>query len=142
MDRDLGAVDEPGFVDRFADAWLAGLERRPTWLADRDGRVIGVLVLVVVDKLPRPGRPPGRWAHVSLVFVTAAERNAGVGRLLLQEMIDWAATNRVDRIQLNANTGSACLYRRVGFQTAPDRLMERRLWPSPAAQILLWEEGG
>ncbi|MEU1631112.1 hypothetical protein ABZ746_38915 [Streptomyces sp. NPDC020096] len=47
MDRELGAANEQGFVDRFAAAWLANLDRRPTWLAERAGRVVGVLVLVV-----------------------------------------------------------------------------------------------
>lgn len=42
-------------------------------------------------------------------------------------MLAWAETNRVDRVQLNANTASARLYHRVGFDTAPTRLMERRL---------------
>jgi len=124
MDRELGAVEEEGFIDRFATVWLADLDRRPTWLAERDGQAIGVLVLVVVDNLPRPGQPPRRWAHVSLVFVDSAARNAGIGRLLLNEMLAWAAANGVGRVQLNANKNSARLYRSVGFDCAPQRLME------------------
>lgn len=126
MDRELGASDEPGFVERFTEVWLRYLDHRPTWIAERDGEAIGVLVLVVVDKLPRPGRDQGRWAHVSLVFVTKNERGAGVGTLLLQEMLSWAAGNHVDRIQLNANANSARLYERIGFGPAPARLMELR----------------
>ncbi|MFI9276297.1 GNAT family N-acetyltransferase [Kitasatospora sp. NPDC052896] len=127
MARELGTAGEPGFVDRFAKTWLADLERRPTWLAERDGRAIGVLILVVIDKLPWPGQAPGRWAHVSLVFVDQADRNAGVGHLLLGEMLAWAAANRVDRVQLNANPNSARLYRKAGFDSAPARLMELRI---------------
>lgn len=127
MDRELGAVEEAGFVDRFAAVWLADLDRRPTWLAECDGQAIGVLVLVVVEALPRPGQPSRRWAHVSLVFVDRAARNTGIGRLLLDEMLAWAAAHRVGRIQLNANPKSARLYQRVGFDTAPVRLLELRL---------------
>ncbi|GAA1824489.1 hypothetical protein GCM10009682_50890 [Luedemannella flava] len=127
MDRELGAAEEAGFIDRFAEVWLADLDRRPTWLAERDGQPIGVLVLVVVDNLPRPGQPLRRWAHVSLVFVDKAARNAGIGRLLLDEVLAWAAANNVNRVQLNANRNSARLYQRTGFDSAPARLMELRL---------------
>ncbi|MEU1626997.1 GNAT family N-acetyltransferase [Streptomyces sp. NPDC020096] len=66
-------------------------------------------------------------SHDTLVFVERAARNAGVGRLLLEEMLAWASANRVDRIQLNANPNSARLYQRAGFGPAPARLMEMRL---------------
>lgn len=126
MDREFGAPDKPGFVDRFAEVWLNNADHRPTWIAERGGDAIGVLVLVVVDKLPRAGRDSGRWAHVSLVFVAKNARNAGIGTLLLQRMLAWASDNDVDRIQLNANAKSAPLYQKVGFGPAPARLMERR----------------
>jgi GNAT superfamily N-acetyltransferase len=62
-----------------------------------------------------------------LVFVAKNARNAGIGTLLLQRMLAWAADNHVDRIQLNANAKSARLYQKVGFGPAPARLMERRI---------------
>jgi GNAT superfamily N-acetyltransferase len=123
----LAAWTNRGSATAFAAVWLADLDRRRTWLAEREGQAIGVLVLVVVDKLPRPAQPAGRWAHVSLVFVDVAARNAGIGCLLLNEMLAWAAGNGVDRVQLNANVNSARLYRRAGFNSAPARLMELRL---------------
>ncbi|MFC3582268.1 GNAT family N-acetyltransferase [Streptantibioticus rubrisoli] len=79
-------------------------------------------------KLPRPGQAAGRWAHVSLVFVERAGRNAGVGRLLLDETLAWASANRVDRIQLNANPNSARLYERAGFAAA-DPALDVRVRP-------------
>jgi GNAT superfamily N-acetyltransferase len=128
MHRERGAPEEPRFVDRFSEFWLASPERRPAWLAERDGNVTGVLVLVVIDMLPCPGQVPESWAHVSLVFVTHDARNTGVGRLLLGEMLSWAAANRVSRVQLNTNNPNAArLYRKVGFAPAPARLMELRI---------------
>lgn len=118
---------EDGFAERFSAAWLADLERRPTWIAEVGGQAAGVLVTAVVRKLPRPGEPDGSWAHVSLVYVVPHRRDAGVGTELLAAMLAWAQTHGVDRVQLNANPDSARLYRRVGFAPAPERLMERRV---------------
>lgn len=80
MDRELGAAHEEGFIDRFAAAWRADFGRRPTWLAERDGKAIGVLVLIVVDNLPRPGQPPPALGAQLRCRKPPAKRDARLGR--------------------------------------------------------------
>lgn len=122
-DRECGAVVEPGFLDRHADAWLAD-RARVTFLAEAaDGRPLGMVTAAVVTTLPSSRRPVSRWLHVSLLFVTADARGAGLGRRLLGALQEWCARNGVSRVQLNAAAEARTLYERAGFvPPAGDRL--------------------
>ena len=125
-DRESGATVEPGFLDRYADAWLAD-RARVTFLAEADdGRPVGMVTAAVVTKLPSARRPATRWLHVSLLFVTADVRGAGLGARLMGALHDWAAENDVDRMQLNAVPEARSLYERAGFGAPDPRLMEWR----------------
>lgn len=126
MYREQGSDDEQGFVGRFTKAWLSDLERTPTWLAELDGRPIGLQILNVVDKLPRPDQAVSRWAHGELLYVDEVARNLGIGRRLLDAMAEWAIANRVERIQCNASPDAVRLYQRVGFESPRARFMELR----------------
>jgi GNAT superfamily N-acetyltransferase len=122
-DRECGAVVEPGFLDRYADAWLAD-RARVTFLAEAaDGRPLGMVTAAVVTTLPSSRRPVSRWLHVSLLFVTADARGAGLGRRLLGALQEWCVDNGVSRVQLNAAPEARTLYERAGFAPpAGDRL--------------------
>ncbi|MFW5469679.1 GNAT family N-acetyltransferase [Knoellia sp. CPCC 206435] len=125
-DRECGAAVQPGFLDRFADAWLAD-RARVTFLAEAgDGRPLGVVTAAVVTKLPSSRRPDGRWLHVSLLFVTQDARGAGLGAALLAALLTWADENGVDRMQLNAAPRARSLYQRAGFTDPSPGLMEWR----------------
>lgn len=128
-DRECGAVIGPGFLDTFADAWLADRDR-VTFLAEaQDGRPVGVLTAAVVTTLPSSRRPVARWLHVSLLFVTADARGEGLGTRLLDALQEWCGTRDVSRVQLNAASEARFLYERAGFTAPADTLMEWR--PNP-----------
>lgn len=123
-DRESGATIEPGFLDTFAQAWLAD-RSRVTFVAEApDGRPLGTIHAVVVTKLPSSRRPVARWLHVSLLFVTADARGAGLGAALLDALHHWAADNGVTRMQLNAAPEARTLYERAGFTLPAAGLME------------------
>jgi len=125
-DRECGAAVTPGFLDTFADAWLAD-RARVTFLAEAaDGRPLGVVTAAVVTKLPSSRRPVARWLHVSLLFVTADARGEGLGARLLDALREWGSQNDVVRIQLNAAPRARSLYERAGFGAPSDGLMEWR----------------
>ncbi|PRY56669.1 acetyltransferase (GNAT) family protein [Knoellia remsis] len=125
-DRECGATIEPGFLDRYADAWLAD-RRRVTFLAEAaDGRPLGMVTAAIVTKLPSSRRPDERWLHVSLLFVTADARGAGLGGRLIEALQVWASDNGVTRMQLSADPKARSLYERAGFTTPDSRLMEWR----------------
>ena len=56
-----GACDDPGFDERLATWFARESSRRIIWLAEADGRLVGMMNLVVFERMPRPGRAPSRW---------------------------------------------------------------------------------
>lgn len=125
-DRECGATVEPGFLDRFADAWLADADR-VTFLAEaEDGRPLGVVTAAVLTKLPSSRRPDARWLHVSLLFVTQDARGAGLGAALLAALHGWAREQGVVRMQLHAAPRARSLYERAGFAPPAEGLLEWR----------------
>lgn len=125
-DRECGATVEAGFLDRFADVWLAD-RSRVTFLAEAaDGRPLGVVTAAVVTKLPSSRRPTTKWLHVSLLFVTKDVRGEGLGARLLDSLREWCAANDVTRVQLNAAPRARGLYERAGFGEPSPNLMEWR----------------
>lgn len=123
-DRETGATIRPGFLDEFADAWLAD-RARVTFVSEApDGRPLGLVTAAVVTKLPSSRRPTARWLHLSLLFVSADARGQGLGARLLDALIGWAKEHDVTRIQLNADPKARSLYERAGFGSPEPRLME------------------
>jgi GNAT superfamily N-acetyltransferase len=122
--RELGLPPERGFLDRVADAWLADLASRPTWIAERAGEHAGLLETSRVRRLPWPGRPDASWLHVDALFVAPGHRGHGVGRALVEAMVDWARETDVRFVRLDAPEDDARRFHsHLGF-TSPRRLME------------------
>lgn len=121
---ELGMPSEPGYLDRFADTWLAERPDRPTWIAESRGAHAGLLVTRRIRPLPWPGRPEVSWLYLSTLFVAHDHRQRGVGQALVEGMADWARSTDIAWIRLNAPAEDAReFYGRLGF-ASPDRLME------------------
>jgi GNAT superfamily N-acetyltransferase len=105
----LGAAD--AIFDRIdADANQALL------VAEQDLRVIGTLVLVVVQNLAHHGQP---WAVVENVAVHERVRGKGISTLLMEEAVRRARGARCYKLVLSAHqsrTDSHRLYQRLGLQ--------------------------
>ena len=120
--RDHAVESQDAFVDRCA-TWmrqeLAGGRWR-AWVAVRAGedgadeRIVGQVWLHLIQKMPNPIGERERHAYVSNMYAQPAERG-GVGTVLLQQAIEWARANGVDRVILWPSPNSVTLYRRHGF---------------------------
>ena len=62
--------------------------------------------------------------HIGRMAVLAAWRGKGVGRALLETLLDEAAARRAPRLLLHAQTAAAGFYARFGFQAAGEVFME------------------
>jgi hypothetical protein len=85
LGRDRETVPVRGIDPRYRDAFAA-IGRDPNQLlavAERDGRVVGVLQLSFIPGLTRRGMWRGQ---IEGVRVAAAERSGGIGRAF----IEWA----------------------------------------------------
>ena len=123
-----GERPDPGFGADFA-AWFEREQaHRIFWLAETDGRPVGSMNLMVFERMPRPGRPPGRWGYLGNAFVVAAHRNQGVGQQLLDAVLGHAAGHGFVRVVLSPSERSIPFYRRAGFRAADE--------------LLVWTPGG
>jgi L-amino acid N-acyltransferase YncA len=97
---------------------------RTTVAVDADGTVLGSANMY-------PNRPgPGSHVASASFMVDASKRGGGVGRVLCQDMIDWAAANGFRSIQFNAvvetNERAVKLWQDLGFQiigTVPEAFL-------------------
>ncbi|MDE9364434.1 GNAT family N-acetyltransferase [Luteipulveratus sp. YIM 133132] len=126
-DREDGTEGRAGFLDEYADAWLADRAHRPTWIATRpDGAPVGLVSTVVVRKLPSLRRPTTAWMHISLVYVVPEERGHGLAERMLRQVLEWGSEQGVERVDLGAVPEARTLYERVGFGAPDPRMMELR----------------
>lgn len=124
-DLEGGAPRRDGFIDEFAEAWLAQGSARPAWLARRaDGDPIGFVIGVLATSLPSLRRPTGGWLHISACYVVPALRGHGLGERMMREVLQWAKNSGLDRLQLNAVDRARPLCRRLGFGGPQDTFMQ------------------
>lgn len=124
-DLEGGSPRRDGFIDEFAEAWLAQGETRPAWLARRaDGDPVGFVIGILATSLPSLRRPTGGWLHLSSFYVVPALRGHGLGERMMQEVLDWARRKQLYRLQLNATDQARGFYRRAGFGGPQDTLMQ------------------
>jgi GNAT superfamily N-acetyltransferase len=120
-DDPIGRTRESGAGEldqRYAEAFAA-IETDPNQLlavAERDGRIVGVLQLSFIPGLTRSGTWRGQ---IEGVRVAAAERGEGIG----QAMIEWAVAESRKRgcglVQLTSDkrrSGAHAFYEALGFQ--------------------------
>lgn len=124
-----GPVDDRGYDDAFADWFAREREHRVTWLAEADGRPVGMLNLTVFHRMPRPGRAASRWGYLGNFFVLSGHRDAGIGAQLLDACTSYADAEGFIRIVLSPSPRSVPLYARAGFRPASELLVR----PGPGA---------
>jgi GNAT superfamily N-acetyltransferase len=118
-----GEHSDPSFEERFA-AWFARESaRRITWLAEADGRPVGMMNLAVFERMPRPGRAPSRWGYLGNAFVLAGYRNQGIGSKLVQAVLGYADQNAFARVVLSPTERSIPFYEGAGFGPADELLL-------------------
>ena len=96
------------------------------WLAspaDSLGKIVGGAGAQLRRVMPHPSTGPngepgigeGRHAIIINVFTEPEWRRRGVAALLLQHIIDWSRTERLDRLVLHASDEGRALYEKLGF---------------------------
>jgi ribosomal protein S18 acetylase RimI-like enzyme len=114
-------------LQRDADAFAATFEHESamplSWFAERvvKGNVFGAFVrgelLGVAGCWPQDGAKESHKAMVWGMYVRSAARNAGLGRQLMQAVVEHG-TGRVEQLQLGVATGNEAalrLYKSAGF---------------------------
>ena len=125
VEEDAGRpVDDDGFAERFEE-WLEREQRqRVTWVGVVGEEPVGMLNLLVFERMPKPGRPqPSRWGYLANFYVAPGHRAGGVGRRMLATCTAYADEQGFARVMLSPTERSVPLYERAGFVLATSLLV-------------------
>ena len=131
MWQDMGDLPDAIFEDlrTRAERLFGEMIERGTyvgWLAAPAANAQAIIAgagIALRDSLPSPRKVNGRTVGVTTgklglvinVFTEPEWRRRGVGKLLLQQAVDWSREQRLDRLILHASDAGRPLYEKVGF---------------------------
>ena len=118
-------LDQVAFEAALVEWMTTHASSHLPFLARRHDRAIGMAWLALVERVPGPGQLVRRSAYVQSTYVVPAERNGGVGTLLLQCLLDHARQLALDYVAVHPSEESFPFYRRLGF-TDSHRVLELR----------------
>jgi ribosomal protein S18 acetylase RimI-like enzyme len=115
--RKVTALHDP-VESRLLEKTLEDMLRRPdtyrNYLAVEDGRIVGLITLVLYKTLLHPGGT----GLVNELVVAEDARGRGIGRSLLDAAISAAREQGMDEVEVGTeidNLGARDFYRRLGF---------------------------
>ena len=121
--RELGEAVELQAQRELAEAVItASASPRPAclcWVVEREGGAQGVeLVAVLLANFNWSPKFGGRALWIESLYVTPTARRQGVGRVLVERLLDWSEDHGVRGVDIEAyhgNTPAGVLYRSLGF---------------------------
>ena len=120
-------------------ARLAGGSHWRCWVMEEADRLVGVIWLQLIEKMPNPGAEAEKHGYISNFYVEPSRRGAGLGSRLIDACLRFCEEEAVDAVILWPTPRSRRLYERHGFAVRED-LLERRGSPDelpPSIQKLL-----
>lgn len=111
--------DEKGDPDRFRHDfghWVADhRDSHLPFVVEADGSPVGMAWLAIIERIPGPQKWTRLSGAIQSVYVLAECRNAGLGSLLMGELIEGARRLGVDYLSVHPSPLSFPFYRRLGF---------------------------
>ena len=116
--REEGAREEfdltPALYDYYARHMADGTF--VSWLAVKNGRIVGTSGMSFVEKPPYFGCPSGRIGLLSSMYTVPEERRRGIARELLSRVIREAEEYGCGAVQITASDMGTKLYAACGFK--------------------------
>ena len=107
--------DDPAWDATFDSWWERERSHRRHWIVEVDGEVVGMVSVVHMDRMPRPGIPTSPWGYLHQLYVLPAHRDHGVGAALLRFVADECRADGYQQLVLNPTPRSVPFYRRLGY---------------------------
>lgn len=90
------------------------------WIAEAEGKIIGISGLVFLEKPPTNPNPSGLEAYVMNMYTIPEWRGQGVATALLKEIIHFVKATKARRIWLRTTHVGKPLYEKNGFTATKD----------------------
>lgn len=117
-EQDPSLTDDPDFEGTYRE-W-ADAHPRTFFVAEQDGELVGMLNLMIFERMPKPGKEPSRWVYLGNAYVLPQFRNAGIGGRLVRASIEFSRDIKAVRMVLSPSPESKSFYARLGFEPAGD----------------------
>ncbi|WP_449373594.1 GNAT family N-acetyltransferase [Arthrobacter psychrolactophilus] len=98
---------------------------RTMFVAELDGALVGMLNLMVFERMPKPGKKSTCWIYLGNAFVVAEHRNMGVGGRLMDAALQFSQDIHAVRVVLSPTVESQTFYAKHGFEPADELLVRR-----------------
>ena len=100
-------------VDRSREYFLKG--NQTTVIAIDGGKAIGCASLSYINLMPTYDHPTGKRAHLMNVYTNKDYRRQGIGKKMVELLIDEAKSKGCTEISLDATEQGRFLYTQLGF---------------------------
>lgn len=104
-EQDPAPMDDPTFDAVFME-WMNASPRK-FFVADYGGELVGMLNLMIFERMPKPGTESSRWVYLGNAYVLPEFRNAGIGGRLVEASIQFAQGIKAVRMVLSPPTHHA-----------------------------------
>ena len=91
-----------------------------SWLAERDGEVVGTSAMVIWRMPPNNSVRTGRQGYILNMYTVPEARRQGICSALLEKMIAEAESLALSRVHLHASEAGEGVYRKRGFKEPSD----------------------
>jgi GNAT superfamily N-acetyltransferase len=95
------------------------------FVAESEGRIVGLVDVRIHETPPVPMLVPRRYAIIDAIAVRKGHQRKGVGRALMERAEQWAHDRGLSEVSLNVwefNRGAIEFYERLGYATALRRM--------------------
>ena len=89
------------------------------------GKLVACGGAAIIQRLPGPSTPSGRWGYVQWMATDPKYRRRGLARAILTAIVDWLGARGVTNVELHATAMGEPLYRSFGFGDPPSPELRR-----------------
>jgi GNAT superfamily N-acetyltransferase len=90
-----------------------------------DGKLVACGGAAIIQRLPGPSTPTGRWGYVQWMATDPEYRRRGLASAVLNAIIEWLEARGIVNIELHATRAGEPLYRAFGFEDPPSPELRR-----------------
>lgn len=120
-----GLPDDDAFSEELIEASRAYF-RKPlsvTVLALDGETPVGCATLCAMELMPTFDHPTGKRGHLMNVYTSAAYRCQGIGRRMVELLVEEARRRGMTEISLDATEAGRGLYRHLGFRESGEAMV-------------------